>query len=120
MPALLKLWLQGLNDEWIVNNEGGETWSPYDVVGHLIHGERTDWMARIRKTLSDTDKEFVPFDRFAQFNESKGKTLDQLLDKVTLHDLVNSEKESTKILYQMLQPDPAIMKSIMNIVEQEG
>jgi Rrf2 family protein len=46
-------------------------------------------------------------------------TLDQLLDKVTLHDLVNSEKESTKILYQMLQPDPAIMKSIMSIVGRE-
>jgi hypothetical protein len=80
-PALLQLWLQGLDEEWIINNEGGETWSPYDVVGHLIHGERTDWMVRIKKTLSDHDKQYVPFDRFAQFRESKGKTLDQLLDE---------------------------------------
>lgn len=80
-PILLKLWLQGLDEEWIINNEGGETWSPYDIVGHLIHGERTDWMARIKKTLSDHDKEFVPFNRFAQFEESKGKTLDQLLEE---------------------------------------
>lgn len=83
-PALLQLWLQGLDEEWIMNNEGGETWSPYDIIGHLIHGERTDWMARIKKTLSDHDKEYVPFDRFAQFQESKGKTLDQLLEEFAL------------------------------------
>ena len=102
-PALLKLWLQGLSDEWIVNNEGGDTWSVYDVVGHLIHGERTDWMARIRKTLSDTDKEFVPFDRFAQFNESKGKTLDQLLDEfATIRKQNLEEVRSLNISEQVL------------------
>ena len=102
-PALLKLWLQGLSDEWIVNNEGGDTWSVYDVVGHLIHGERTDWMARIRKTLSDTDKEFVPFDRFAQFNESKGKTLDQLLDEfATIRKQNLEEFRSLNISEQVL------------------
>ena len=102
-PALLKLWLQGLSDELIVNNEGGDTWSVYDVVGHLIHGERTDWMARIRKTLSDTDKEFVPFDRFAQFNESKGKTLDQLLDEfATIRKQNLEEFRSLNISEQVL------------------
>ena len=102
-PALLKLWLQGLCDEWIVNNEGGDTWRVYDVVGHLIHGERTDWMARIRKTLSDTDKEFVPFDRFAQFNESKGKTLDQLLDEfATIRKQNLEEFRSLNISEQVL------------------
>ena len=102
-PALLKLWLQGLSDEWIVNNEGGDTWSVYDVVGHLIHGERTDWIARIRKTLSDTDKEFVPFDRFAQFNESKGKTLDQLLDEfATIRKQNLEEFRSLNISEQVL------------------
>ena len=94
-PALLKLWLQGLSDEWIVNNEGGDTWSVYDVVGHLIHGERTDWMARIRKTLSDTDKEFVPFDRFAQF--------DQLLDEfATIRKQNLEEFRSLNISEQVL------------------
>lgn len=91
-PALLKLWLQDLDDEWLRNNEGGETWSPYDVVGHLIHGERTDWMARIKKTLSENDKEYVPFDRFAQFEESKGKTLDQLLVEFALVRKQNLEE----------------------------
>jgi uncharacterized damage-inducible protein DinB len=80
-PSLLKLWLSDLDNEWITNNEGNDTWSAYDVVGHLIHGEKTDWIARIKKTLSANDKEFVPFDRFAQFHESKGKSLDQLLDE---------------------------------------
>ncbi|WP_276135292.1 DinB family protein [Polluticoccus soli] len=91
-PALLTFWLQGLDDEWISNNEGEEAWSPYDVVGHLIHGERTDWMARIKKTLSDHDKEYVPFDRFAQFEESKGKTLDQLLAEFTIARKQNLEE----------------------------
>lgn len=81
-PVVLKTLLEGLDDEWIMNNEGGETWSPYDVVGHLIHGEQTDWIARIKICVAETgDKHFVPFDRFAQFHESRGKTLTQLLDE---------------------------------------
>ncbi len=81
-PTVIKLLLNGLDDEWIRNNEGGETWSPFDVVGHLLHGEITDWIPRLEKILNeDGDKNFVPFDRFAQFNESKGKTLEQLLDE---------------------------------------
>lgn len=81
-PGLLKLWLRGLDDDWVFNNEGGETWSPYDIVGHLIHGEKTDWMERLRRVLSDSEnKTFEPFDRFAQFEDSKGKSLDELLDE---------------------------------------
>jgi hypothetical protein len=80
-PAVIKLLLNGLDDEWTRNNEGGETWSPFDVVGHLLHGEVTDWVPRLEKILNeDGDKNFVPFDRFAQFKESEGKTLAQLLD----------------------------------------
>jgi hypothetical protein len=90
-PQVLNVWLRGLDAEWTRNNEGGDTWSPYDVVGHLIHGERTDWMARIRKTLSDDDKQFVPFDRFAQFKESRGKDLDTLLDEFELARKLNLE-----------------------------
>ncbi len=81
-PAVLKLMLDGLSGEWITSNEGPDTWSPYDVAGHLLHGEHTDWMVRIKICLSDTgDKKFAPFDRFAQFHESEGKTLGQILDE---------------------------------------
>ncbi len=81
-PEILRLWLQGLHDDWIYNDEGGESWSPYDVVGHLIHGEKTDWIQRLDIILGDQEnKTFTPFDRFAQFEESEGKTLDNLLDE---------------------------------------
>ena len=81
-PHLLESLLSGLSDEWIKNNEGPETWSAYDIVGHLIYGEKTDWVPRMEIILSDkADKSFEPFDRFAQFTESKGKTLRQLLDE---------------------------------------
>ncbi len=81
-PAVLRTILSGLGDEWITGNEGAGTFSPYDVVGHLIHGEKTDWRDRTNMILQHgTSKTFVPYDRFAQFEESKGKTLDQLLDE---------------------------------------
>ncbi|MGC4040962.1 MAG: DinB family protein [Flavobacterium sp.] len=84
-PRVLKTLLDGLSDEWIDNNEGGESWSPYDVIGHLIHGEKTDWLVRTEQILSDnTDKTFAPFDRFAQFELSKGKSLSQLLNEFEL------------------------------------
>ncbi len=80
-PAVLQSLLAGLSNEWIMNNEGPETFSPYDVIGHLIHGEKTDWVARAKMILeSGNSKPFVPWDRFAQFEESKGKTLQQLLN----------------------------------------
>jgi hypothetical protein len=81
-PRALDALLSGLDDAWTMKNEGGETWSAYDVVGHLIHGERTDWIPRLDIILSDgPDKRFKPFDRFAQFQESTGKSLRQLLDE---------------------------------------
>lgn len=81
-PAVLAQLLSGLSDEWIHQNEGPETWSPFDIVGHLIHGEKTDWIPRMEIILSDTsDKTFPPFDRFAQFEASKGKTLSELLEE---------------------------------------
>ena len=80
-PAVITDLLSGLSEEWIFQNEGADTWSPYDIVGHLIHGEKTDWITRMKIILSDSpDKRFHPFDRFAQNSESKGKTLSQLLD----------------------------------------
>jgi hypothetical protein len=81
-PSVVETLLSGLPDDWVMNNEGGESWSPYDIIGHYIHGERTDWIQRMQIILSDrADRTFVPFDRFAQFEESKGKSLDNLLDE---------------------------------------
>jgi hypothetical protein len=79
-PVVLEQWLDGLSDTWTTHNEGPDTWSPYDVIGHLIHGERTDWMARLDIILGDgPDKTFATFDRFAQFEESRGRSLADLL-----------------------------------------
>lgn len=79
-PLVLNSLLNGISNDWIQNNEGENTWSPFDIMGHLIHGEKTDWMARLEIILSDaSSKTFAPFDRFAQFEESKGKTISQLL-----------------------------------------
>lgn len=81
-PAVLKSLLSGLDDGWVINNEGPDTFSPYDVVGHLIHGEKTDWVVRAKTILEfGNTKPFPPYDRFAQYEESKGKTLQQLLDE---------------------------------------
>jgi len=84
-PSVLRTLLEGLDDEWIMNNEGPETFSPYDVIGHLIHGEKTDWTARTKRILEfGATKEFDKYDRFAQYTESKGKTLTQLFDEFEL------------------------------------
>ena len=81
-PATLRSLLEGLSEDWTHQNEGGESWSPYDIIGHLIHGELTDWVVRTEIILSDkADKTFETFDRFAQFENSKGKSLSQLLDE---------------------------------------
>ena len=80
-PATLDVMLRGLPDAWLYGNEGGDTWSPFDVVGHLIHGERTDWLPRAKMILEDGEsRTFPPFDRFAQFEKSKGQSLASLLD----------------------------------------
>ena len=79
-PNVLISMLQGISADWTSANEGGETWSVYDIIGHLIHGEKTDWIPRTDIILSErSDKTFRPFDRFAQFEDSKGRTLIQLL-----------------------------------------
>lgn len=79
-PSALRAMLSGLPDEWINANEGPETFTPYDVLGHLIHGERTDWMKRAKIILDQgEERRFPPYDRFAQFEESKGKSIAELL-----------------------------------------
>jgi hypothetical protein len=79
-PAVLAILLAGVSDDWVMNNEGPETFSPYDVLGHLIHGEKTDWVVRAKMVLEfGNTKTFERWDRFAQYEESKGKSLQQLL-----------------------------------------
>jgi hypothetical protein len=81
-PACLDGLLRGLPGIWTNGTEGPETWSAVDIVGHLIAGERTDWMPRVRILLDRGEKRpFDPFDRLAQKKESQGKSLDQLLDE---------------------------------------
>ncbi|HEY2153717.1 MAG TPA: DinB family protein [Vicinamibacterales bacterium] len=93
-PVTLDALLRGLPDSWINAHEGGETWSPFDVLGHLIHGERRDWMQRTRMILKDGEtRVFEPFDRAAQFTASAGRTFPDLLDEfarlraANLHEL---------------------------------
>jgi uncharacterized damage-inducible protein DinB len=78
-PATLAALLEGLPGTWTAATEGEKTWSPYDVIGHLIHAERTDWIPRVRHILSGEKRPFETFDREAQFRESRGKTLAELL-----------------------------------------
>lgn len=81
-PATLDAMLRGLPDAWTTATEGPGTWSPYDVVGHLIHADTTDWIPRARRILEHGESvPFDPFDRDAQFRESAGRTLDDLLDE---------------------------------------
>ena len=80
--AVLKTLLSNLSEEWVMENEGPETFSSFDVVGHLICGEKTDWAARTRIILEfGLSKPFEPWDRFAQYEESKGKSLQHLLSE---------------------------------------
>lgn len=80
-PSVLRALLEALPPEWTGARDGEESWSPFDVVGHLIHGERTDWMPRAEMILREGEsRSFPPFDRFAQFQASQGRSLTELLD----------------------------------------
>ena len=114
-PDVLKSLLQGLPDELALGNEGEQTWSPFDVMGHLIHAEQTDWIPRARFILQfGESRAFDPFDRTAMFAQSQGKTLALLLD-----EFVAARRESLAVLNAMklsandlkktgLHPDPAL------------
>ncbi len=83
-PSVLSTLLRGLLEDWTLCNEGPDTWSAYDIVGHLIHGEETDWLPRVRIILEHGEsRPFEPFDRFAQFENSKGKSMVELLNRFT-------------------------------------
>lgn len=81
-PGVLRTMLSGLSDVWVHSNYGADTFSPFDVIGHLITGEKTDWLPRARIILDHgAARPFDRYDRYAQFEESRGKTLDELLDE---------------------------------------
>jgi len=111
-PKTLRSLLGGLSDPWILTNEGPGTWSPYDVVGHLIHGEETDWIPRVRIILEHGEaRTFTPFDRFGFFQESKGKTLEELLAifsslrKKNLRELQELELEPSQFELKGTHPE---------------
>lgn len=81
-PAALNAFLRDLPEAWTLRNEGKQTWSVFEIVGHLIYGERTDWMPRTKIILqSGKARTFDPFDRLGYVRESEGKSLEQLLDE---------------------------------------
>lgn len=105
-PVVLSTLLAGLSADWTMQNEGGETWSAFDVIGHLIHGEQTDWVPRMKHILElGTSEPFAPFNRFAQFEASKGKSLDQLLE-----DFTRLRNENLRILEQTRLDEDALCK----------
>jgi hypothetical protein len=111
-PATLNALLRGLPNVWVRGNEGrgnegrgnegNDTWNAFDIVGHLISGERTDWMPRVGIMLENGEaRPFDPFDRFAQLKESQDKSLEQLLD-----DFARLRRENLAALQALnLQPE---------------
>jgi hypothetical protein len=101
-PATLDALLRGLSDTWVRRNEGKDTWSAFDIVGHLIVGERTDWIPRMRIILRNGEaRPFDRFDRFAHLKESPDQPIEQLLD-----DFARLRNESLAALQAFsLQPE---------------
>jgi len=96
-PIILESYLSGLSNNWLKNNEGKNTWSPYDIIGHLIFGEKTDWIIRTKTILSKSEnKIFEPFDRFAQLKENKNKSISELITE--FKDLRKSNLKELKSL----------------------
>jgi hypothetical protein len=94
-PETVKTLLGNLSEDWIKGDEDSGDWSPFDVLGHYIHGEETDWIPRAEIILEQgANRTFEPFDRFAQFEKSKGKTLGELLE--TFADLRRKNLEILK------------------------
>jgi hypothetical protein len=92
-PALLDAWLRHLPEPWTSAREREDTWSPFDIVGHLIHGEKTDWMPRVHHLFEHGEtRAFEKFDRFAQFKDSAGRTLGDLLDEFSRLRAANLER----------------------------
>lgn len=81
-PGTLKAWLGGLPEDWTASAGDEGVWQPFDIVGHLIHADQTDWIPRAKVILAQgEDRNFPPFDRYGQFEKTKGKTLAELLEE---------------------------------------
>ena len=100
-PAVLDGWLRGLPDVWTRGREGANTWNPVEIVAHLNHGERTDWIPRVRMILAHGEtRPFDPFDRSGHEREVRARSLDQLLD-----DFASLRRENLRTLQGLdLQP----------------
>ncbi|MCY8046846.1 DinB family protein [Bacillus haynesii] len=100
-PQTLSQLLTGLSSEWINRNEGENTWSAFDVVGHLIEGEKNNWLPRIKMIVTKGATEpFPPFDRFSQLNQNDGKTMEQLLN-----EFADIRRANLKTLQQIIDPE---------------
>ncbi len=108
-PAVLDALLRGLPDAWTLRSEGENTWTAFDVIGHLIHTERTAWMPRVRCLLDfGTASAFDPVDRFAQLRDNRGRPLGQLLD-----DFGRLRSESLAELHALnLQPVDLVRRGL--------
>lgn len=111
-PRTLKAWLAELGDEWVRADEGPETFSPFDVVGHLIQGERSDWIPRARLILSEESlPTFEPFDRFAQLEADRGRAMDELLNEFSrlreenLETLASFDLDAADLERQGIHPE---------------
>ena len=104
-PVTLKSLLLDLPDPWLVQNEGQGTWSPYDILGHLIHAEHTDWIPRAKIILEHGEaRAFDPFDRFAMFEDSSGKSVPELLETFAqLRTRSLQELESLNLTPELLE-----------------
>jgi uncharacterized damage-inducible protein DinB len=116
-PQTLSSLLTGLSDEWIFSNEGESTWSPFDVVGHLIEAEKYNWIPRIEMIVSIGESEtFPPFDRFSQLQQNTEKSINQLLNEFAELRQQNLEKLKTIVTKQTnldqtgIHPDFGVVK----------
>ena len=80
-PGVIKAMLHDLDEEWLNSNEGADTWTPVEIIGHLVHGEKTDWIPRTHHILAGNKQAFEPFDMNGHLKELEGKSFNQLLEE---------------------------------------
>lgn len=108
-PSVVRALLTGLPAEWTAPNEGPETWSAFDVVGHLIDGEETDWMVRARLIVGQgPDRRFAPFDRTRHLGANRGRSLEELLDRFAVLRTANL----TELRAMHLGPDDLALTGV--------
>ena len=111
-PGSLRSLLTGLSEPWLKSDEGPGTWSTFDILGHLVHGEKTDWIPRARIILAQGESvTFEPFDRFAQENDSAGKSVADLLGefetlrRASLKELAGFDLTSRELELEGIHPE---------------